>query len=369
MEKPLYGEILLVNQSGWRGAGRLEEYFIARSRRFLCLTYRSDFRMKSDVVDLVLEKYERGSLVSRREWALTRFLPKPVRYLFYYAVYLVTAFFSLGRGGWIVTHYPLFCVGQSWLWALKRQRLLYWVWDHFEDEFRAYAALDEHYVSVSPYVLFLSAPMSAAYDRRAPRGTKSRVRGILPLGSGAPVVMPPEPVDGRLGYLGNLRSPDVGLEEVLKTMAIEPCLSLDIIGDGDHLTRLRTLALDLGVASRTRFHGRIMDPDMVAAITSAWQTGLATYPEASWSPYGDSCKVKDYLALGLPVVMTPTMAIHAEIAAENAGEVAQAEPSALSAAFLRIRQGREGYLAGVARLRDKYEFSKLYDEGLTFIRT
>jgi glycosyltransferase involved in cell wall biosynthesis len=367
MNERIYGDILHVTPDLWKSIGFLDLYLTNRSKRYWHLSH-SSFTFWSDVpARVTLTRFEEGREIGSQEWSSPLWLPMSFKFAFVYLVFLRVALFTVPRGAWIISHFSLFCAGHTWLRRLKGQWMLFWSWDLFENGGSLYYKFEKHAVSTCQYVLFISEPMARYYDARVPAGKNTIVRGILPLGVRRDPV-DREPRDGQLGYIGNTRQDD-GLEDVLHVMAADRSLRLDIIGRGNWDEQLASLAASLGVGDRVRFLGRIFDDAKVAGIVREWQIGVAPYRHSSYSPYGDSGKVKKYWQFGLPVVMTATMDIHREIAAMRAGEVADQGATALAQAIARIRREPAAYERGVSATRDKYEYVGLYDRGLSFMRS
>jgi len=161
---------------------------------------------------------------------------------------------------------------------------------------------------------------------------------------GAPITVVPEPiVDGPVAVRApslRTRPPRVlvagrlvaqkRVDLALQAFAAwaEPGARLTIAGDGAERATLEKLARKLGVASRTRFAGRL--PDLVATLcetdlllsTSAYEGFPATMVEA--------------IVAGVPVVATASSAALSEILCHPSfGAVAPAEPAALAAALGR----------------------------------
>ncbi|MGQ0612343.1 MAG: glycosyltransferase family 1 protein [Planctomycetaceae bacterium] len=78
-----------------------------------------------------------------------------------------------------------------------------------------------------------------------------------------------------------------------------PAASLDMVGDGSALPALKRRAEQLGVAGRTRFHGRVDHARVLALLR---ESDLLLHPTAS---EGFPKAVLEALACGLPVVTTP----------------------------------------------------------------
>lgn len=84
-------------------------------------------------------------------------------------------------------------------------------------------------------------------------------------------------------------------------------VELIVIGSGPYLATVSDLAESLGISSRVQLLGYIVDEYEVARILRSAVVGLAPYLESrdSFTQFADPGKLKNYLAAGLPIVMTP----------------------------------------------------------------
>jgi glycosyltransferase involved in cell wall biosynthesis len=96
---------------------------------------------------------------------------------------------------------------------------------------------------------------------------------------------------------------DVAVTAVARLKDRRPDLPivLDVYGRGDSEPALRSLATDLGVEDRVRFHGRIPIEDVPAAIAAA-DIGLAPTRRDPFTDFSLSTKIFEYGAMGKPAV-------------------------------------------------------------------
>lgn len=107
-----------------------------------------------------------------------------------------------------------------------------------------------------------------------------------------------------VGFVGTLK-PWHGTELLLQAFAgaARPDWRLEICGDGPERGRLEALAQELGIASRTRFHGAVA-PAAVPELLGGLDVAVAPYPAPASSDghYFSPLKVYEYLAAGIAVV-------------------------------------------------------------------
>lgn len=113
----------------------------------------------------------------------------------------------------------------------------------------------------------------------------------------------------RLVFLGHLLEKQ-GLQLVIKAL---PEIArtfgdtdLLVIGNGPYQVALQELAQSLGVSERVTFLGYVEDENEVLRHLGSASVGVATYlaSEDSFTRFADPGKLKNYLAVGLPIVMT-----------------------------------------------------------------
>ena len=102
-----------------------------------------------------------------------------------------------------------------------------------------------------------------------------------------------------------------------------PTLRLRIVGDGPFLHNIRRLAQDHGVEKLVEFCGLITDRAQLTERVGTAAIGLATYAPTSdsFTWYADPTKPKDYMALGIPVLITEVPEISKIIHAAGAGRL------------------------------------------------
>jgi glycosyltransferase involved in cell wall biosynthesis len=91
-----------------------------------------------------------------------------------------------------------------------------------------------------------------------------------------------------------------------------------IVGDGPAITSLQLLSKELKVSSMIEFYG-VVSRNNIIQILSKCGIGLALYSKRSHAIWGLSLKVLEYLASGLPVIVSPYISNANEIQAEKCG--------------------------------------------------
>ncbi|MCL5067182.1 MAG: glycosyltransferase [Thaumarchaeota archaeon] len=181
----------------------------------------------------------------------------------------------------------------------------------------------------------LSERMATARERMHIVTSKSTTQIVVPIGVYFERIQRYEinQIDRfKLVYLGHLRKGQ-GLELIIKCLPeifeTWPYASLVIVGTGPMEDGLLAEVRKMGCTERVEFKGYVEDHRIVEQILSKCGIGLALYEPKpdSFSWYADPSKPKQYMACGLPVIITGVPAISSEIEIEGAGIIVEYEES------------------------------------------
>jgi glycosyltransferase involved in cell wall biosynthesis len=129
---------------------------------------------------------------------------------------------------------------------------------------------------------------------------------------------------------------------------------LAIVGpdDGGQRPRLERLAENSGIGSQVDFVGGLYGRDRLAALSAADVWALSSHTE------NFGIAVMEALAAGCPVAISREVNLAEEVAAANAGLVADSEPRAFAAGLLKLL-GDPGLRRRLSRTGQ--EFAERYD--------
>ncbi len=123
-----------------------------------------------------------------------------------------------------------------------------------------------------------------------------------------------------------------------------PDLRLLIVGGGPDGEELKRQVQELGLSEKIIFLGR-RPHEKVLDILSQSAVGLALYTKVQpWTEFGDSMKAREYMACGLPVIITAVPSTADDVQKNNAGLVIDLEPQALEEAVDFLFSSPEDYL-------------------------
>ena len=131
------------------------------------------------------------------------------------------------------------------------------------------------------------------------------------------------PVGDTLVYAGNIIS-WAGLDLVIRALpalvAARPAVRVIVLGAGlpSYEVSLQQMATDLGVADRIEWRGRVPYDDLPRHLADA-DLGLAASQPNAYRQYAYPLKVIEYMAAGLPVVVTADTEAHAIVQTHETG--------------------------------------------------
>jgi glycosyltransferase involved in cell wall biosynthesis len=165
-----------------------------------------------------------------------------------------------------------------------------------------------------------------------------------------------------LVFIGNLTR-EKGIEELLQALTGTPNVRLTIYGGGGEQAAFIALAKKLKLSNRVTFAGQVSSEELAKTLPE-FTAGVALYqPSQSYVHFSDPLKVKEYLAAGLPVIMTDVPEIAETIKKEKAGVVI-AQPSQLNEAIKAVIANHESMSKQACRLSKRFEWGIIFDEAI-----
>jgi glycosyltransferase involved in cell wall biosynthesis len=117
-----------------------------------------------------------------------------------------------------------------------------------------------------------------------------------------------------------------------------PGMRLDLLGDGDELILLRAQVVRLGLNDRVGFSGRLRPiEEILPALRAAHLAVLPTRREPS-TDYMLPTKLLEYLALGIPALVTPTLTVRRYFGETQPLYLEDPSPEALAEKIAWVRE-------------------------------
>lgn len=254
------------------------------------------------------------------------------------------------------------------------KKTIFWVWDYYPPLHPnkiilfmrwLYWQFDKNVSVTSDRVVFLNKRLE----------TLRKDINIIPIGETYPIVpIGTDPLEniqkkiikdskiifGFLGVLKKTQGLDMffdSLDEIKKTF---PNSKLEILGSGPDETHYKNRVKNSPIP--VKFYGFIPKDENVKKIQLGWDIGIALYvpEESNVSYYTDPSKIKGYLSLGIPVIITDITFAN-EIRKQKAGMViAYGKTKELVDAIHTILNNYSYYQKNALILAKKYSYQKIY---------
>lgn len=255
----------------------------------------------------------------------------------------------------------------------KVRRVVFWTIDYvptrFESELlnRLYHSLDRRCVRACDETWNLSSRMEEA---RCELGVTGRQR-IVPMGAWLQESTGEVDRD-RIVFLGHLLEKQ-GVQLLLRALPRVreqiPGATLLVLGEGAYRPALERLAADLGIADAVEFAGYIDDHEEVMKLVRSSGVGVAVYDPAiaAFSYYADPGKIRNYLAAGVPVVVTDVPQSAREVDAAGAGVVVSYDAEAIADGIVSVLEpeSHEKRRAAARQLGERHHWPVIFDEALS----
>ena len=264
-------------------------------------------------------------------------------------------------------------------WLGKARHVVFYTIDYIPRRFpnpllnALYHFLDRFVVRTVHRAWNLSPVMA---EERGKRGVARRYREkqlTVPIGTAMVNATPIPRFDRhRMVFLGHLRAGqgvELLLEAMTEVVKSVPQAHLLLIGGGPLEPALRSLAVKLGLTRHVRFQGFVERFADVQRLLRDACFAVAPYldtPE-TFTRYADPGKPKDYLASGLPVVITKVPQVAFEIEAKRCGLAIDATKDDLVRALMRLLTDDDlvrEFRRNAPRMAREYAWERVFERAL-----
>lgn len=160
---------------------------------------------------------------------------------------------------------------------------------------------------------------------------------------------------------------DVIVNSVAKLSKKYPKMIVSFIGSGPREKEVVSMVKKLGLQSNFRFHGYI-EHDKAMKIISQHQIGLALYAnQMPWTEYGDSLKAREYLAMGLPVLISSFVSTADDVRDHRAGASITLDEDVLVSTIDKIFKSKDEYAnmrVNANAMAKRYDLEAILDKHL-----
>lgn len=177
----------------------------------------------------------------------------------------------------------------------------------------------------------------------------------------------------KLIFVGHLLD-HMGVDLVIRAMpqiiSNIPDIKFEIIGGGEEEEKLKKLSRELGVNKSVKFWGWVKDRKKLEEIMSDGAVGLATFNTDILDEKvknADPGKIKDYMLLGMPVIVTNALSTADEIEKEKCGLVIGYDISQLTQAVVQLLNSQsrlKEYRQNALKYVEKFDYNLIFEKNI-----
>lgn len=344
--------------------GHTMEYFIKHTRKLVIFIVMP----RINGVDNLVRRYEKGRLIEEKRVSSSKNIFLYYLQWWFYHNKLLLSYFSPEEKVLVFAGHPIAFFGMSIMKRLRRATYAYWIGDYFPPvhwSLMLFEKVKKFYHDRIPYTYYLSDSINKLFNGSAV--TKSNKRTVM--WGVRPYTKAKTAPHGsfRLLFVGVIR-PSQGLEEIFEFLKNASDVRLSIVGVcekklyANYMAQIRKL----GITKQVWFPNKFMSDEKLKRLGDKHDVGIALYETGlhTATHYTDPGKVKTYIEMGLPVVMTDTSAVAPYIRKYKAGEVVE-RASDLSHTLRKIKAQYNRYLMGVAAFANYFNYERYYHRSFT----
>lgn len=347
-------------QASFQFCGHIDEYLI-RNTRHLCLMY---CQPRFGEHNHVLRRYEEGKLIEERK--ITSSQNCFAYYWLWFWHHNVELWrFARTQSGktLVVVGHPIGCFGMTISKLFCNLCYSYQIGDYFPSRsfvIRAYECVKKFYNNHVDFAYYLSDQINRKLNGyvRDDASHKTVMWGLKPFTD----CVISRDNSKRILFVGLLRSGQ-GIDKLLGFLAKHEEYTLSLVGvaANGYEQDLNLMLDDLKLHNRVYFANRFHSENELRTIAKSCFCGIAIYDLSAdnFTHYADPGKVKAYVELGLPVVMTRISDVVKYIERFNAGRVIDSIDE-LGSALIDIANNSADYACGVSKFCDYFDYDIYY---------
>jgi len=269
----------------------------------------------------------------------------------------------------------------------KVKKTVYYTIDYFPIRFAnpvlnwIYFTLDKICVQFADETWNVSTMMAKARRANGLKGKKFERQFTVPIGiwfDKAPRKNYDQIKKNTLVFVGHLKDymgVDLAIKSLLIIIKTIPDTKLIIIGGGEKEEELKQLARQLGLVKHIDFYGWIRNREKLEKILSECAIGIAPFNTQILDDKvknADPAKIKDYMLLGMPIIVTNAISNAKEISEKRCGFVIEYNVNAFAKVAMRLL-GDEAllkeYRNNVLTYVNQFDYNELFQHNLKRIFT
>lgn len=187
------------------------------------------------------------------------------------------------------------------------------------------------------------------------------------------IIIPPKNLINRnqMVVVGNITQAlkfEMMIKSLKKVIEKNKKAQIVLIGTGQSEKEIKFLVKKDHLENHFMFLGRLDHPTLLKELPK-FGIGLAIYGNTyDWNLYADSLKVKEYLACGLPVIISGVPATQAEVKKSKAVYIIDIDQNQLTKAMLKLLTDKnlyEEYKNNALSFRQNLDWNKIYNKALS----
>lgn len=346
--------------------GNIEEYFAKHTEKLLVFIVQPRIQNK----DNLLRMYNEGTLVEEKKIVLSgNIFFYYFLWYFYYLKFIFT-YFSRKDSVVVITSHPVSFFGMGIQRLLRNVRFVFWI-EYFPRAnlvLRLFDDLKNFYHKRVEFAGYFGDRVNELMNGKVVNTKKRRtiLWGVKPriIRKGIP--------QGPLTMLFvGLIKESQGLGLIFSFLKENKDYKLNIVGvcDDRLYKKYKKLFAEFKITNQVYFPNKFIPSKKLEAISKKCFVGVAPYLTGSMygTYYIDPGKIKEYVELGLPIIMSDTSAIAPYIKRFGCGELINRNETALELALLKIRKNYNKYIDGLKQFNNYFFYERYYKKSFSFL--
>ncbi len=366
--------VLIVSHFYSQGPGtRLEEFLIPKVNKLIYISHPFFFSKDNRSF---LRIYQKGKLIKNKK----NIRLKGPEFIFWFRDIILTFLWIASVKGKIDYCFSLDSLLTNTVYPFKFFRkinkLVFYTIDFVPYRFSSrilnnfYSYLEKRAVTVSDKVWNLSSIMSEEREKRGYKKEYLKKQITVPIGTDLSVKpLPFNKIDQKkivyLGIINRKQGVEILIEAMVDVVRELPEAHLLLIGGGPYIKLLQDKIKKLKLERSIKMTGFIEDFSEVVDLMRDGAIATAPYidNDSAYTRYTDPGKPKDYLSIGLPVVITKVPQIAYEINKKQCGIAIDYNKNALSMAIIKLLSNKKlllKYRNNAIKLAKSYSWEKIF---------
>lgn len=354
----LYENVFIY--SSLQFTGNIEEYFSKHTKKLVAFVVNPRLKNKDNFIRL----YKNGKLISEKKVYLSENIF--LHYFLWYMthIYILMTYFSRNEKVTVITFHPLSFFAMNLQTIFRDIKFVYWVGDYFPPvnfSLRLFERLKGFYNNRIKYVYYLSDIINEKMNGQILNTEKRKtvMWSIMPKNIKRNIV---NSIFTML-FVGVIRK-NQGLEHIFEFLKIHKDYSIKIIGNCEnklYSVFMKTIE-ENKIEDRVYFPNRFLLNNELEDLSKTCHVGIALYDTGKNGAtfYTDPGKVKTYIQLGLPVIMSNIPTVAKYIKKFKCGEIIDDSGKNLEEALEKMKINYNEYRNGLKKFSSFFYYDTYF---------